>query len=258
LQNGKVRAWGANWNGQSSVPTDLGACVAIATGGYHTVALTYSVAPSTSTSPELAPFSFALPRTFAITGIQATSTGATLTVTARGNLGTTTKFLTVKIDGVTLATNIFGAGSGAANCAATASTATFTIPPAQFASLTADGALEVRVEPSLNATSDGCANASLTVELNYTRDFYDCNGNGNDDGCDIVLGAVDENHNGKLDSCELAYGDLNLDGYVNGADLGGLLSLWGIQDPPYGDLDGNRQINGADLGVLLAHWGPVP
>jgi hypothetical protein len=179
-------------------------------------------------------------------------------VNARGNLGTTTKFLTVKIDGVTLATNIFGAGSGAANCAATASAATFTIPPAQFASLTADGALEVRVEPSLNASSDGCANATLTIQLSYTRDFSDCNGNGNDDGCDIALGAIDDNQNGKIDTCELAYGDLNLDGYVNGADLGGLLSLWGIQDPPYGDLDGNRQINGADLGLLLSHWSPVP
>ena len=217
-----------------------------------------AITPSSPTSSELAPYSFANPRTFTATGIQSISTGATLTVTARGNLGTSTKFLTVKIDGVTLATNIFGAGSGASNCAATASTATFTIPAAQFASLTADAALEVRVEPSLNASSAGCANATLIVQLNYTRDFYDCNGNGNDDGCDIMLGAVDENHNGKLDTCELAYGDLNLDGYVNGADLGGLLSLWGIQDPPYGDLDGNRQINGADLGLLLSHWGPVP
>ena len=451
---GAVRAWGYNFYGQCDVPNELGPCSAVAAGSFHTVAISCAITPSSPTSSELAPYSFANPRTFTATGIQSISTGATLTVTARGNLGTSTKFLTVKIDGVTLATNIFGAGSGAANCASTASTATFTIPPTQFASLTADGELEVRVEPSINATSAGCATATLTVQLNYTRDIADCNGNGLDDECDIAMqpavrdcnrnatldaceilagapdinqngrldaceadcnqnglpdtyeitanlvpdcnsngipdscdiaagtsndvdhngipdeckadcngnhlpdsweiaqgmvpdcnhngipdgceiaadptrdcnrngildtceggstgidcnqngvldsceiaanpaldcnasgtldtcdvasgaaadcnangrpdscditsGAEDDNQNGKLDTCELAYGDLNLDGYVNGADLGGLLSLWGIQDPPYGDLDGNRQINGADLGVLLAHWGPVP
>jgi hypothetical protein len=389
----------------------------VAAGYVHSVALTCSATPSVHTSPDLVPYSFANPRAFTAAGIQPTSTGATLTVFARGNLGTSTKFLTIKIDGVALSTNIFGAGSGASNCSATASTATFAIPAAQFTSLTADGALEIRIEPSINATSSGCTKATLTVQLNYTRDIVDCNSNGIDDeceiaiqpaardcnhnstldacdilagapdinqngrldaceadcnqnglpdpyeitanlandcnsngipdscdiasgasndvdhnsipdeckadcngnhlpdaweiaqrvvadcnndgipdtceiaaepsrdcnnngvidtcdvasgvasdcnlnsipdSCDIASGAEDDNQNGKLDSCELAYGDLNLDGYVNGADLGGLLALWGIENPPYGDLDGNHLINGADLGVLLAHWGPVP
>ena len=74
---------------------------------------------------------------------------------------------------------------------------------------------------------------------------------------DITAGAEDENQNGKLDSCELLYGDLNLDGHIDGADLGGLLALWGITNPPYGDLDGNQRIDGADLGKLLSHWGIV-
>jgi len=36
--DGTVRAWGANVNGQCSVPTDLGVCTAIAGGGLFTVA----------------------------------------------------------------------------------------------------------------------------------------------------------------------------------------------------------------------------
>jgi hypothetical protein len=315
---------------------------------------------------------------------------------------------------VTIATSVFGAGSGASACSATASIATLEIPPAQFAQLTADGAVTIRIEPSLNATSDGCASALLQVRLDYERDLVDCDGdgvddecvlgvsdcnqnqvldscditsgasadvnangrpdecevdcNGNDlpdpweisqgfapdcnqngvpdscdiaqwgtstdvdangvpddckadcnsnglpdayeiaqgvvadcdnnavpdscqiagnsqldcttdgildscqggphvsdcdgngvpDICDIVNGAEDDNNNGRLDSCELAYGDLNLDGQVNGTDLAGLLAVWGLPNPPYGDLDGDGEVGGSDLSFLLARWGPVP
>ena len=47
-------------------------------------------------------------------------------------------------------------------------------------------------------------------------------------------------------------GDLNGDGLVNGADLGGLLGAWGTPGP--GDLDGNGIVNGADLGIMLGEW----
>jgi hypothetical protein len=281
--------------GQCNLPADLGACSSIEGGGYHTIALQCIAGVNAPMSPELAPFSFANPRSWTATGIQTSSNGATITVNARGNLGTATKFLSLKIDGVTLATNIFGSGSGATNCAASLSTATFIIPPAQFRKLTTDGELEVRIEPSLNATSAGCSAATLSVTLNYNRDTIDCDANGLDDecdvatnpaldcnsngvldscdsiadpaldcdqsgtldNCDIAAGAEDDNQNGKLDSCELLYGDLNLDGRIDGSDLGGLLALWGITNPPYGDLDGNQRIDGADLGKLLSHWGVV-
>ena len=61
----------------------------------------------------------------------------------------------------------------------------------------------------------------------------DCNGNGVDDCDDIDAGMEDTNNNGLLDSCERAKGDLNLDGQVNGLDLGTLLLSWGpMPDPP--------------------------
>ena len=49
--------------------------------------------------------------------------------------------------------------------------------------------------------------------------------------------------------------DLNLDGVVNGADLGGLLGAWGGPD---GDLNGDGVTNGADLGSMLGAWGNCP
>ena len=56
--------------------------------------------------------------------------------------------------------------------------------------------------------------------------------------------------------CDCA-GDLNLDGAVNGADLGLMLAVWG----PCGascayDLSLDGLVNGADLGLLLSAWGP--
>ena len=56
-------------------------------------------------------------------------------------------------------------------------------------------------------------------------------------------------------------GDLNLDGVVNGADLGLLLGAWGVcPGAPgcTGDLNNDGVVNGADLGLLLGAWGPCP
>ncbi len=61
--------------------------------------------------------------------------------------------------------------------------------------------------------------------------------------------------NGSNTVCDCA-GDLNLDGAVNGADLGLMLSSWGAcgGNCPY-DLNADGVINGADLGLLLSSWG---
>lgn len=47
--------------------------------------------------------------------------------------------------------------------------------------------------------------------------------------------------------------DLNLDGVVDGGDLGLLLALWG-QEGVDADLDTDGVVGGGDLGVLLANW----
>jgi len=55
--------------------------------------------------------------------------------------------------------------------------------------------------------------------------------------------------------CDCA-GDLNVDGVVNGADLGLMLSSWGFCGTtcPY-DLNNDGKVNGGDLGLLLSGWG---
>ena len=54
-------------------------------------------------------------------------------------------------------------------------------------------------------------------------------------------------------------GDLFVDGRVNGADLGVLLSQWGpVSQPTVSDINGDGTVNGADLGLLLANWGACP
>jgi hypothetical protein len=55
--------------------------------------------------------------------------------------------------------------------------------------------------------------------------------------------------------CDCA-GDLNVDGVVNGADLGLMLSSWGLCGSNCSaDLNGDAVVNGADLGLLLSAWG---
>ena len=47
--------------------------------------------------------------------------------------------------------------------------------------------------------------------------------------------------------------DLNEDGLVDGADLGQLLSIWGITNPVL-DIDADGVVGGAELGALLTRW----
>ncbi|MFG0257011.1 MAG: hypothetical protein ACF8GE_03820 [Phycisphaerales bacterium JB043] len=51
-------------------------------------------------------------------------------------------------------------------------------------------------------------------------------------------------------------GDLDDNGFVDGADLGLFLASWGAVGVT--DLDGDGTTNGADLGLFLAQWGECP
>jgi len=50
-------------------------------------------------------------------------------------------------------------------------------------------------------------------------------------------------------------GDITGNGVVDGADLGALLTTWGVPQGQ-GDLNGDGTVDGADLGLLLTKWGP--
>lgn len=49
--------------------------------------------------------------------------------------------------------------------------------------------------------------------------------------------------------------DLDGDGFVDGADLGILLSVWGTEGGGFGDILSDCIVDGGDLGVLLTDWG---
>jgi hypothetical protein len=84
----------------------------------------------------------------------------------------------------------------------------------------------------------------------------DCNNNGIGDVCELAVGAPDFNQDTIPDSCQ-CLADLFVDGKVNGADLGALLSQWGPASAgTVGDINGDGQVSGADLGFLLNAWGP--
>jgi hypothetical protein len=293
--DGTVRSWGNNNLGQATPPVDAMGAISVSAGYFFQGLIECNRNRRTLGSPELSPFSFGAPRVWTAKGIADPRAGAVVKVTARGQLGTATRFLNVRADGMLVGT-IFGAGTGAGACTSSPSVALVPISAAQFATMVSDGAVEIRIEPSINATSAGCDTATLTVTLQYEGQIIDCDGNGIDDicqlesaplvqdcngnglldaceplgdendcdgngvfdSCDISRGEPDEDADGRIDACELNYGDLNLDGQVNGLDLAALLAVWGITGPPYGDIDGNGQVGGTDLAFLLARWGPVP
>ncbi len=92
-----------------------------------------------------------------------------------------------------------------------------------------------------------------------TIDFDDCNENGVDDLIEIADGLqADSNGNLVPDQCEFDYGDLNLDGQINGADLYVILGWFAAPFPLYGDLNFDGVVNSADMGLLLCRWGASP
>ena len=87
----------------------------------------------------------------------------------------------------------------------------------------------------------------------------DCNQNGIPDEAELGLPGADMNGNGLLDACEVPTchdADLFQDGRINGADLGILLSQWGIASAnTVSDINHDGRVDGADLGFLLSSWG---
>ncbi len=71
-----------------------------------------------------------------------------------------------------------------------------------------------------------------------------------------ALGWNDNNSN-QITVAYTVYGDANLDGAVNGADLGAVLANFGSTNGTWymGDFNYDGSVNGADLGVVLANFG---
>jgi len=86
----------------------------------------------------------------------------------------------------------------------------------------------------------------------------DCDSDGFGDACELASGeAVDLDASGVPDSCE-CLADMLVDGQVDGADLGILLSQWGPRKGAVADINRDGAVDGADLSILLNSWGACP
>lgn len=90
----------------------------------------------------------------------------------------------------------------------------------------------------------------------YEGQNGDCNNNGQADVIDIIIGVSDDwDFNGIPDECTCT-GDINLDGKVDGNDLGALLGFWGASGGySVADFNWDGIVDGNDLGTLLGLWG---
>ena len=91
----------------------------------------------------------------------------------------------------------------------------------------------------------------------------DCTNDGIVDYGQILQGQLaDMNQDGVPDICQQPTcrdADLFRDINVNGADLGILLSQWGLNSQfTVSDINKDGSVNGADLGLLLSFWGACP
>jgi hypothetical protein len=92
--------------------------------------------------------------------------------------------------------------------------------------------------------------------------FTDCNTNGQRDTYEIGKGWVtDLDADTRPDTCQHAAGDLDLSGFVDAADIGAVLLVFGDCPQPaagcFGDMDGSGSVDAADIGMLLLAFGPI-
>jgi hypothetical protein len=213
------------------------------------------------TSARLAPIGWLASQSWTVTNTVRAASTVTLRLNARGDFSGAQEYVRIRLgaafdENALRSTNDCQSGQ-------TASTATYTLLPEQFNSAIAlDGTLEIVFEPSIAVDPNLCPGGTwIEATLSYEGARPpDCNANGMLDSCEIAARySPDSNHNGVIDTCESLIlpcsPDFDQDGEVNGADLGILLSAWGVAGQPGIDLNGDGYVNGADLGIMLSFWG---
>lgn len=113
------------------------------------------------------------------------------------------------------------------------------------------------------------SNSGTQLAVFEAAKFVDCDSDGMSNADEILAGSSDQNGDGIPDSCQCAEfpslpgccsADVILNGFVDGADLGALLTVWGTDGGiyPRADTNGDGLVDGADLAVVLSSWGACP
>ena len=205
-----VACWG--FNGQCNVPAGLAHVIAVAAGYGHTVAISCTTPTLNRTSGNLGAIGSGSPREFTFTGLPPAAASAALTIRARADLNLATEFLSVRINGTPFANIFVDTGS---DCPATPDEVTLTIPAKQFNALAATGALTVRLDAPSGVSATQCPDGMCEIALFYQSVPVDCNANGIEDSCEVLMPDRDCNDNGVPDSCDIASGfatDINSNG----------------------------------------------
>ena len=125
--------------------------------------------------------------------------------------------------------------------------------------------LEVKVLAK-TSTNDWVVADDLTDEANAVEQsapalgsITDCNQNGTDDAADIAAGTESGlDGDTQPDSCEIAAGDVNLNGSVSGSDVSIVLGWWNLGYSPTSDCNFDGNVDGVDLAIVLAAFGSEP
>lgn len=161
-----------------------------------------------------------------VLGVRPSVGDVLLTVSGRGDFDAPDEFLTVRIDGVTVAVLWMKDGL---SCADDPAVVELTVPKAVFNDAAADGAIVISVEGTVATIGDECPNRFISVTMRY-RDSGDCDGNGSLDSCDLASGELtDCDGNGIPDVCDAISADCDRDGVPDACEI----------DAGAADCDGN-------------------
>ena len=294
--DGSPVSWGQNKWGQCSGPT-TGHFSGIAAGGFHSLAwipwsdcngngvfdgddiasgrfadndrngqpdVCQGLIEYFADSGELGPPNPVKPATITFGGVLLADADVTLFITATGDFDANNEYLTVRLADSSNPLGYITLGRlfevGGRNCLAGNNAATLTVPKDTFNRLAASGQLTIILVPSPPVTLGECPNGSMNVTLNYfgIGPDGDCDHDGRLDVRQIGEDrSIDSNLNSRIDNCEYAKGDFDLNGEVDTADLSLALLYLGELDSPFGDLDGDGTVTTADVSLLLMNFGSV-
>ena len=172
--------------------------------GYLHTAAAVCLAPTFSTSSgNLGAVGTGSPRQFTFSALPRAAGSVSLTVRARSDLNLATEFLSLRLNGAPFATIFTDTGL---DCPAIPDSVTLQLTAKQFNTAAANGSLTVSLDASAGVSATQCADGYSEILIDFVATDTDCNSNGIEDRCEVVMPGRDCNSNGIPDDCDLASG----------------------------------------------------